>query len=81
MKERSIGKFIKELRQEKGISQRELAEKLNLSDTTISRWEQDIALPSIDDIKILSKHLDITTNELMANLMKNFKLELKKKKI
>ena len=35
-----IGKFIKELRKEKGLTQKELAEKLNITDRAVSKWER-----------------------------------------
>ena len=42
-----IAKRIKELREEKGLSQKELAKELSVTQTTISKWEQDIRNPDI----------------------------------
>lgn len=43
MDQKKIGCFLKELRKEKGITQEELAEKLNASGRTISRWETGVS--------------------------------------
>lgn len=41
MEKRTIGQFIAALRKANGLTQRELAEKLNVTDKTVSRWERD----------------------------------------
>ena len=51
----SIGKTIAELRKAKGWTQIELAEKLQVSDKTISKWEKDGGAPSIEFSPILAK--------------------------
>ncbi len=43
--EKTLGKFICELRKAKGMKQKELADLLNVSDKTISRWERDESAP------------------------------------
>ena len=42
MEQKKIGLFLKELRKEKGLTQGQLAEQLNVSDRTISRWETGV---------------------------------------
>lgn len=42
-----IGQFIAKCRKEKGMTQKELAEKLNVSDKSISKWERGINLPDV----------------------------------
>lgn len=60
------GKFIALIRKEKGLTQRELAEKLNLSEKTISKWERGVGFPDISLILPLCKCLEIDVNELMT---------------
>lgn len=60
------GKFIALIRKEKGLTQRELAEKLNLSEKTISKWERGVCFPDISLILPLCKCLEIDANELMT---------------
>lgn len=43
MDNEKFGNFIKELRKEKGITQKELGEKLNITDKAISKWERGIS--------------------------------------
>lgn len=60
------GKFIALIRKEKGLTQRELAEKLNLSEKTISKWERGVGFPDISLILPLCKCLEIDANEFMT---------------
>ena len=61
-----IGKFIQEKRKEKNITQSELAEKLNISDRAISKWENGICLPDAGNMPILCDILEITINDLFS---------------
>ena len=58
------GKTIKELREKRSFTQKELAEKINVSDKTISKWETGKGLPDIGIIEELSKALSISVGEL-----------------
>lgn len=60
------GKTIRELREKRKFTQKELAEKLNLSDKTISKWETGKGLPDIGVIDDLSKALGISIGELLT---------------
>ena len=60
------GKFIKEMRKEKKLTQTELAEKLNVSEKTISKWECGKGFPDTSLILPLCKELDISANELLS---------------
>ena len=61
-----IGKFIKEKRKEKKITQSELAEKLNVTERAISKWENGICMPDSGIITELCKILHITINDLFS---------------
>ena len=59
------GKIIKELREKKKMTQLELASIINVSDKTISKWENGRGLPDISLISTLANALDISTIELL----------------
>lgn len=59
------GNLIKELRTEKGITQKELAEKLNVSTAAVSKWENGRGFPDISIIEPLSIELGISITELI----------------
>lgn len=61
-----FGKFIKELRKEKGLNQEQLAEELLVHRTTIVKWEQGKSLPLNDTLVILSKYFNVSVDELLA---------------
>jgi transcriptional regulator with XRE-family HTH domain len=54
MNNKSLGSFISELRKEKRLTQRELAELLNVSDKTVSHWECDENSPDISTLPLLA---------------------------
>ncbi len=62
----AIGKFIKELRKAKGLTQAELAEKLMVSEKTISKWECGNGFPETSLMLPLCEELGITANELLS---------------
>ena len=61
-----VGKFISELRKEKGMTQEELGQKVGVTNKTVSRWETGTYLPSADVLLILSEIFHITINELLS---------------
>ena len=61
-----IGKFIQEIRKEKGLTQKELAELIGVSDKTISKWENGNSSPDTSMLMSLSEALEITVNELLS---------------
>lgn len=65
MDNKKIGTFIKQLRKEKQLTQKELADKLNITDRAISKWERGLGCPDISLLEQLSKELDITVLELL----------------
>ena len=61
-----IGKFIAEERKRKGYTQKQLSEKLGISDKTISKWECGNGFPEVSLLLPLCGELDITVNELLS---------------
>ena len=66
MNTHSIGKTIATLRKKKGWTQVELAEKLSVSDKTISKWESEAGLPEISQLPALANLFDVTIDYLMT---------------
>lgn len=61
-----IGKYIAVKRKALGLTQKQLAEKLNMSDKSVSKWERGICLPDVTVYLELCKILDISINEFLA---------------
>ena len=61
-----IGKFIAAERKRKGYTQRQLADILDISDKTISKWERGNGFPEVSLLLPLCNELDITVNELLS---------------
>ncbi len=66
MKANSIGEFIQQLRKEKGMTQKELADIIGMSDKTISKWERSNSVPDTSVLAALCEALDISVNELLS---------------
>ena len=65
MNQEKIGTFLKELRKEKNMTQEQLAEKLNVNNRTISRWENARTMPDFDMMIELAKLYDVSIEELL----------------
>ena len=61
-----IGKYIAEKRKALGLTQKQLAEKLNMSDKSVSKWERGICLPDVSIYMELCSILRISINEFLA---------------
>lgn len=66
MREHSIGKTIAALRKSKGWTQAELAEKLNVSDKAVSKWENEAGLPEISQLPAMANLFGVTIDYLMT---------------
>lgn len=66
MDQHRIGAFISELRKERGLTQKELADKIGVSDKTVSKWETSRGIPDIAYMESLCTSLGITMNELIS---------------
>ena len=60
------GKKIAELRKEKGLTQKDLAEKLHVTDKAISKWERGINFPELTVMELLANELDTTIVDLLS---------------
>lgn len=65
MNQKKIGSFLKELRKEKGITQEEFAEKLNVSGRTVSRWETGSNMPDISLLIEIAEFFDVSIPEII----------------
>ena len=65
MANRSLGETISTLRREKGMTQKELADLLNITDKAVSKWERDLACPDTMTIPKLAEILGVSIEELM----------------
>ena len=66
MDQKRIGEFISKLRKEKNMTQKDLAEKMNVSINAVSKWERGISLMDISLLKPLSELLGVTIVELLS---------------
>lgn len=70
-----IGRFLKELRKEKKLTQEQLAEQLNVSGRTISRWETGSNMPDISLLIDLAELYDVSIPELISGERKSGKMD------
>mgnify|MGYP004476473761 FL=1 len=81
-----IGKYISGKRKELGLTQKQLAEKLDKSDKSVSKWERGICLPDVSVYMELCSILNITINEFLASswsvfyVIGNFSFPMHKKR-
>ena len=66
MNQRKIGNFIAQCRKEKKMTQQQLAEKLNVSNRTVSNWENGRNMPDLALFQPLCTELEISINELLS---------------
>lgn len=63
---KNIGEFLQELRKDKGLTQKGLAEQIGVSDKTISKWENGNSVPDTSMLLPLCNALEITVNEFLS---------------
>jgi len=79
MDQKTIGKFITECRKKQNLTQMQLAEKLNITDRAVSKWETGKAMPDSSIMRELCDVLKITVNDLLSGeivTMKDYNKEL-----
>lgn len=74
-----IGRFLKGLRNEKRLTQEQLAEQLNVSGRTISRWETGSNMPDIGMLVELAEFFDVSISEIIDGERKSEKMNREEK--
>ena len=74
MEKHSVGQTIAALRKKKGWTQVELAEKLQVSDKAVSKWEKDDSYPSIEFLPVLASLFGVTIDYLITGATKSEKV-------
>ena len=75
MNQLKIGKFLKQLRTEKNLTQEQLAESLNVSRRTVSRWETGFNLPDLDILVTMSDFYQVDLRELLDGERRNERMD------
>lgn len=75
MNQQKTGALLKELRKQKGLTQEQIAEKFNVSNRTVSRWENGSNLPDLDVLIELSDYYEIDLRELLGQERKSEKMD------
>ena len=65
MDSNKMGAFIAQVRKERGLTQLELAQKINVTDKAVSKWERGVGFPDIKIIEVLAEALGVSVSELM----------------
>lgn len=65
MDQQKTGKFLKELRKKKGITQEQFAEMLGVSNRSVSRWENGVTMPDFDLLIQMAKYYDVEIGEIL----------------
>ncbi len=71
MEKKTLGTFLAALRRSSGMTQKQLAEKLNVSDKAVSRWERDECAPDLSLIPVIAEIFGITSDELLRGQRKS----------
>ena len=65
MERKTIGAFLAVLRKANGMTQQQVADRLNVSNKTVSKWERDESLPDITLIPALAEMFHVTSDEIL----------------
>lgn len=66
MDNRKTGQLIAQLRKEKSMTQQDLADKLHVTNTAVSKWERGLSFPGVDILEKLAEELGITVMDILA---------------
>ncbi len=75
MDNQKTGNLIKEIRKEKGLTQKQLADILHITDRAVSKWERGLSAPDISLLEPLAQVLDITVMEIISGEKQSEKIE------
>ena len=76
-----FGLFVTELRKKKNLTQKDLAEKLYVSDKTVSKWERGLSMPNVVLLIPIADILDVTVTELLRGEKIDTQKNIEKKEI
>ena len=65
VKEYSFAKYLSNLREKRNLTQKALAEKIQVSDRTISKWENGFTVPDLHNIRAICKELGVSANSVV----------------
>lgn len=74
-----IGKFLKGLRNERGLTQEQMAEQFNISERTVSRWETGSNMPDIGMLVELAEFFDVSITEIIDGERKGGEMDWEEK--
>lgn len=74
MNQQKIGNFLKKLRKEKGLTQEQFSEIMNVSNRTVSRWETGSNMPDLDILIDISEYYDVDLREILDGERKSEKM-------
>lgn len=77
MNQQKIGAFLKALRQQRGLTQEQIAEKFRVSNRTVSRWENGNNMPDLDILMEISDYYEVDLRELLDGERKEEKTNSK----
>lgn len=65
MEEQTMGQVIARLRKERGMTQKDLAERMHVTDKAVSKWERDLSCPDVGSLPQLARELGVTAEVLL----------------
>ena len=65
MTKEQLGDFITQQRKAQGMTQKDLAQRLHVTDKAVSKWERDLACPDVNSLPKLAQLLGVSVDELM----------------
>lgn len=74
MSKQPMGNLITQLRKEKGMTQKDLADKMNVTDKAVSKWERNLSCPDINSLPVLAETLGVSVEELLNTTKKDEKV-------